>query len=197
MERVGFIHRLGAFLIDLVICTIAVHCLTAVDLVLNITTNLNNFGIVSLVGGGLLLLGYGFAEALTATTPGKRLTGIVIASADGAPASRRALLIRWLVKNIAVFFAIPMSALWVLLSPYNYHVQLPDFVALGVLILAVIDTILTAILLLIVIAGCFMATKPDRQTLHDALSGTAVFRRAEIMLPNAFEPIVTTATPEG
>jgi len=197
MERVGFLQRLGAFLIDLSIFTLAIHFFTAVDVILNITTSLNNFGLVSLFSGGLLLVGYTVSEPLTATTPGKRLAGIVIASADGAPATRRALLIRWLVKNIPVFFAIPTCTLWVLLSPYNYHVPLPDFVALGVFVLAIIDTTLTAILLLIVIAGCFMAARPARQTLHDALSGTALFRRAEILAPNAFEPIVTTVTQEG
>ena len=197
MERVGFIPRLGAFLIDLAIFALVVHFLVAVDLVLNVTTNLNDFGIVSLFGGGVLLVAYGLIEALTAITPGKRLAGLSIASADGEPASRRALLTRWLAKNVAVFFAIPTCALWTLLSPYNYHVHLPDFVAVGVLSLAIVDTVLTTILLLVVIAGCCMAAKPHRQTLHDTLSGTAVFRRSEMLAPRSFEPVVPKGTHEG
>jgi len=197
MERVGFIPRLGAFLIDLGIFAVVVHLLVAADLVVNMTTNLNDFGILSLFGGGVMLVSYGFIEALTAITPGKRLAGLVIASADGEPPTRRALLTRWLTKNVAIFFAIPTCALWTLLSPYNYHVHLPDFLSAGVLVLAVVDTVLTTILLVTVVAGCFMAAKPDRQALHDALSGTAVFRRAEILAPRSFEPVVARAMHEG
>src|SRR5690349_6374635 len=125
MHRVGFLPRLAAFLIDLGIFTFAVHLFTAVDVLINVTTRLNNFGIVSLLGGSVLLIGYGFLEVLMASTPGKKLAGLTIASEDGRPATRRTLLKRWAAKHVPVFFAAPMLALWAVLSPYNYHWPLP------------------------------------------------------------------------
>src|SRR3954453_12038149 len=112
MQRVGMLPRLGAFLIDLGLFTVAIHLLLVADVVINMETRLNNMGIVSLLGGSLLLLGYGACEVLMAGTPGKRLAGLVIAAEDGEPATRGALLRRWAVKQVAVFFAAPTVILW-------------------------------------------------------------------------------------
>src|SRR5215216_4705657 len=102
MHRVGFLPRLAAFLIDLGIFTAAVHFFALVDLLLNVRTSLNFFGIVSLLGGTVLLIGYGLFEIAMAATPGKKLAGLVIASEDGRPATRRTLIKRWAVKHIPV-----------------------------------------------------------------------------------------------
>jgi uncharacterized RDD family membrane protein YckC len=190
MHRVAFLPRLAAFLIDLAIFTVAVHLLLLVDVFVNMRTGLNHMGIVSLLGGALLLVGYGLFEVLLAATPGKRLAGLVIAAENGDPATRGALLKRWAAKQVAVFFAAPTVVLWTLLSPYNIHWPLYDFVAAGVLVLAIIDTILTAILLFMAIGGCFLALGPGRQTLHDKLSGTALYRAAEVYAPRAFAAVV-------
>jgi uncharacterized RDD family membrane protein YckC len=186
MERIAFLPRLGAFLLDLGLFTAAVHLFLFVDVFINIHTPVNNFGVVSLLGGAFLLIGYGLSEVLMAATPGKRLAGLVIAAEDGSPAPRKALLKRWAVKQIAVFFACPMMILWTLLSPYNYHVVLPNYVLPGVLALAIVDTILVSVLLLSVIGGCFLALGPLRQTLHDKLAGTAVYRAADVLAAHAF-----------
>lgn len=186
MERIAFLPRLGAFLLDLGLFTAAIHLFLFVDVYVNLRTAVNNFGVVSLLGGAFLLIGYGLSELLMAATPGKRLAGLVIAAEDGTPASRRALLKRWAVKQIAVFFACPMMVLWTLLSPYNYRVILPHYVLPGVVALAVIDTILVSVLLLSVIGGCFLALGPLRQTLHDKLAGTAVFRADDVLAARAF-----------
>jgi uncharacterized RDD family membrane protein YckC len=183
MQRVGFLPRLGAFLIDLGLFAAAVHLFTLVDVLINMRNSVNNFGFVSLLGGALLLIGYGFCEALMGATPGKRIAGLVIAAEGGQPAARKALLKRWAAKQVPVFFAAPTAVCWTLISPYNYHVPLPDFVALGVLVLAVIDTILTGLLLVMVAGGCFLALGPSRLTLHDKLAGTAVYRAAELFAP--------------
>jgi uncharacterized RDD family membrane protein YckC len=193
MHRVGFLPRLAAFLIDLGIFTVAVHFLTAVDVVLNLSTALNNFGIVSLLGGAVMLVGYGFLEVLMAATPGKRVAGLTIAGDDGRPAARGRLMKRWAAKHAPVFFAAPMMLLWSILSPYNYHLPLPDFVQPGVVALAVIDTILTGLLLLMVVGGCFLALLPARTALHDKLSGTAVYLAADLNARHSFEPVVATA----
>jgi uncharacterized RDD family membrane protein YckC len=190
MHRVGFLPRLAAFLIDLGIFTVAVHLFTAVDVLINLATPLNYFGIVSLLGGSVLLLGYGFLEVLLAATPGKKLAGLVIASDDGQPATRRTLLKRWAAKHIPVFFAAPMMLLWAILSPYNYRVILPDYVIPGIFALAVIDTILTGLLLLMVVGGCFLALLPARTTLHDKLAGTAVYPAADLNARHSFEAVV-------
>lgn len=194
MHRVGFLPRLAAFLIDLGIFTVAVHFLMAVDVVVNLSTPVNTFGVVSLLGGAVLLFGYGFLEVLQASTPGKRLAGLAIAADDGQPATRRLLLKRWAAKHVPVFFAAPMMALWAVLSPYNYHLPLPDFIAPGIVALAVIDTILTGLLLLMVVGGCFLALLPARTALHDKLAGTAVYYAADLNARRSFEPVVATAT---
>jgi uncharacterized RDD family membrane protein YckC len=190
MERVGFLPRLGAFLIDLGIFTAAVHLLLFVDVVLNLETPLNNIGIVSLLGGSVVVVVYGYLEVLMAGTPGKKLCGLVIGSQDGQRATKRTLLKRWAVKQIAIFFAAPTLFLWSLLSPFNYHLRLPDYVKEAVLALAIVDTVLTGILLVMALGGCFFALTPARQALHDKLAGTAVYRAAQLFAGRAFEAVV-------
>jgi uncharacterized RDD family membrane protein YckC len=186
MDRVGFLPRLGAFLIDLGIFAVGVHLFMFVDIYVNIATPLNNFGIVSLLGGAFFLISYGLFEVIMAATPGKRIAGLAIGQDDGMPATRRSLFKRWAVKQIAVFFACPMAALWTILTPYNNLFRVPEFVIPGIIILAVIDTILTGVLLLIIVGGCFLVLGPLRQSLHDKLSGTAVFRAADLRATRAF-----------
>jgi len=186
MDRSGFLPRLGAFLIDLGIFAAAVHLFMFIDVYVNITTNFNNFGVICLIGGAFLLLGYGLFEVIMAATPGKLIAGLVIASDDGLPAPRKALFKRWAIKQIAVFFACPMALLWTMLSPYNNWLRVPDFVLPGILGLAIIDTILTGILLLIIMGGCFLALGPSRQSLHDKIAGTAVYRARDLHAARAF-----------
>jgi hypothetical protein len=40
------------------------------------------------------------------------------------------------------------------------------------------------------VGGCFLALGPGRQTLHDKLAGTAVYRAAEVYAPRAFAAVV-------
>lgn len=190
MERAGFVPRLGAFLLDLGIFTFGIHLFTAVDILLNQLTGLNNFGLVSLFGGSVLLIGYGMGEALTGRTPGKALCGLVIASEEGVPATGRALWKRWAAKHSPVFFAAPTVALWTILSPYNHHFPLHDYVASGVLALAVVDTVVTSVLLLLIIGGCLLVLK-NGQALHDMLGGTAVYRAREVYAGRAFSAVVS------
>lgn len=195
MERVGFIPRLGACLIDLGIFAGVVHLFLAVDVLINVLTPLNVFGVVSLLASSLLLIGLGAMEVLLAWTPGKRLAGLIIARDDGRPATRRTLARRWAIKHMAVFLCAPTLILWTFLSPHNVHLPLPAFIAPGVLALAIIDTVLTAILLLLIVGGCFLAIRPHRQALHDLLGGTAVFRRDEVLTPSAFSAVVDDSAP--
>jgi hypothetical protein len=55
-----------------------------------------------------------------------------------------------------------------------------------------IDTILTGILLVMVIGGCFLALLPARTTLHDKLAGTAVYPADLLRARNSFEAVVPT-----
>jgi len=190
MERANFPTRLGAFLVDLAIFAAIIHLFFAIDVLLNLTTRLNNFGIISLLGGALLLIGYGTLEVFLATTPGKRACGLIIASEDGQPATRRALIKRWAVKHSPVFACAPTLILWTLISPYNYHAKLPDFVAHAVHIFAVVDTYLTSLLLIMVMAGCFFGLTASRQTLHDSIARTALFPRQALIASSAFSPVL-------
>jgi uncharacterized RDD family membrane protein YckC len=190
MDRAGFIPRMGAFLIDFAIFAMTIHLLVAIDIVINTLGDFNNFGVVSLLGGSILLIVYGFLEVIMAGTPGKKICGLVIADEEGRPAGMRLLMKRWAFKHCAVFMCAPTLVLWTLLSPHNYHFPLPDFVAAGVLALAVTDTVLTAILLAIVIGGCFLALRPHGQALHDMLAGTTVQRRLAVDAAKAFSPVM-------
>ena len=121
----------GRFFIDLGIFAVGVHLFMFVDVYVNITTPLNNFGIISLLGGAFFLISYGLFEVIMAATPGKRIAGLAIAHDDGMPATRGSLFKRWAVKQIAVFFACPMVVLWTMLTPYNNWIRVPDFVDSG------------------------------------------------------------------
>jgi uncharacterized RDD family membrane protein YckC len=112
---------------------------------------------------GLLWFG---TEALWAATPGKRLLGLRIGTADGQPAPRSRLVLRWALKNVATLLALLAVLLGIALpAPAGAVAWLSN---LGGLVM---------------VGGCFAALGPRRQALHDLLARTAVYPAAALAAP--------------
>src|SRR5262245_49842174 len=102
MERQGFGIRLAAFLIDIVI-------LIVVNIILGLMFGLGfgvRFGTAAAHSSlafsllfTLLALGYWATEVFMAASPGKKVLGLQIGSATGAPATQNELIVRYLAKN--------------------------------------------------------------------------------------------------
>ncbi len=104
-----------------------------------------------------IVLPYSMMELRTGVSPGKYVLGIAVAESFGYRASQRLLLKRWAVKNAGTLLG-----------------------TVGIVTgLGVIDTLAT-LASIGVIAGCFLVLTPERMTLHDMLSGTAVFRKHDV-----------------
>lgn len=108
------------------------------------------FGLVAGVFFGIFF--NSLIETVTGATFGKIILGLRVMSVDGSPARSRLLWLRWAIKN----------------SPSLCFVSVVFF-PLSIL------TPLSGILSVVVFLGVFLALGKNRQTLHDSLSGTAVF----------------------
>lgn len=106
----------------------------------------------------VIILAYFLLEIMIATSLGKMLLGIQIASYNGSKPTTVQLLTRYLIKNIGVIFS---------------------FFAFLLFGTAVSDIFSTAgtVLSIIMIIGFFFILARRRQGFHDRLSGTAVFPR--------------------
>jgi hypothetical protein len=136
--------------------------------------------LASLIVYAIVLL-YTTSEIFFAASPAKAIFGTTIRDASGAPASRTQLVLRWAIKfspllvgglsGIVGLIASTLSAANPIFTPSH----LDDVIrAIG----------LTAIgCFAIVAAGVLFALGPSRQTLHDRMTGTAVFERA--LLPTS------------
>ena len=143
MERVGFGTRLLAFMIDVF----------AVGLPTMIIQLLFGAGFFAQVFLFFSFCAYTFLDVLHAQSPGKRLTGIKIYSANGERARNEALLNRWLIKlaPALIYFIGALTGFWLL-------------TVLGYLAAAVF------------IGGFLMIMDDARQGLHDQITNTAVYR---------------------
>ncbi len=63
------------------------------------------------------------------------------------------------------------------------------YVRNGMAVFGIIDASVGGILLLFVIVGCFRVLKPGRQAFHDAITGTGVFRRIDVVSTPGFTPL--------
>lgn len=188
MQRIGFHLRAAACLLDLVLLAIVVHVAAAVDVFINESRGVRYFGGVTWAGVILSILVCAVCEATSGASPGKRIMGLVIAADDGGPASRGALLRRTLIKfcpfGLAVF---PLTVFTVLDGgqPWSPAWYVRD----GLQILGAVDAVVTSLVTVYVIVGCFRVLGKERQAFHDQLAGTAVFRAASVPTP-AFEPVM-------
>lgn len=179
-DRVGFGPRFGAFLIDVLASIVFALILSVllmqfnvgqtkefVETIQSLRSMYDMFGISTDVldvmqnwlGAWVLStiianISYSLIEGLTGASPGKRILHIYIARSDGSHASLSTLLNRWVVKNVGA---------------------ITSFIAL-VPALSLINTIGT-FLAFAVFVGLFFVFSQNRQTLHDLIAQTAVFRK--------------------
>ncbi|HEV8264134.1 MAG TPA: RDD family protein [Gemmatimonadales bacterium] len=169
-NRIGFGKRLGAFVLDLILCVVLVVVAGGVvGGMLGMTAGSLTTGegdaaagamsgaalgaIMGMVAAGaIIFLVYFLIEGLTGYTLGKLILGIRVANADGTQAPVTTLLARWAVKNINFV----MTVLAVLT---------------GVEVIRVLGNIGG----LVIFVGCFLVLGMSRQALHDRIVHTAVY----------------------
>ena len=122
------------------------------------------FGAV--LGVGLLFLlsvaAYGLIEGFTGRSPGKMLLGLAIRNQDGRPARPKALWLRYALKHSAALAALLGAS-----TGFLFLSALANALYFGFLL------------------GCLAALNYNHQALHDILAGTAVYRRADILLAHS------------
>jgi uncharacterized RDD family membrane protein YckC len=174
VKRQGFGIRLGAWALDylfiVIISTIlyqgfgdSMNSFIEGKLPPNIDDMPEEFGnfMVTFMKGailaGFVYFIYYAQEAFLGVTPGKMLVGIKIGTQDGTTATLATLFTRWIIKLSASLMGI--IALLTGTSSLD---------------------ILTNILSLIIFIGCFFVLGEKRQSFHDMISKTAVFKKSEL-----------------
>jgi uncharacterized RDD family membrane protein YckC len=148
MNREGFLIRAGAALIDGVICFIPAAIFTFVAAVA-----VGPY-IAGLLSTGIFVA-YSTLEIFKGATFGKILLKLKICNEDGTDAARNVLIKRWAIKQAytLIYFLAAVTTLTFL----NYF---GHFAAIAFIISAL------------------LTFKAERQTLHDTLCKTAVFKTA-------------------
>ncbi len=180
--RISFLKRLGAFLIDgLFLSLISIIILLNIPEVQSfiseymalaqtgdltssmnfINENLKNetFTKYALITTLISLVILIFTETYFAASPGKLLLKIKIANLDRSSSSFNALLIRSLIKNSANVIKILF---------YVTSISLIDSVS--------------TLVSFIILFGCLMALRENRQALHDIIAKTTVYDVEDIKL---------------
>jgi uncharacterized RDD family membrane protein YckC len=159
MERVGFGTRLLAAIVDGIILLIIIVALSAVlgtGMSFSTDPAANaNMGLVAVLLMPLIVLAYYSLEIFKGQTPAKMLMKIIIRKEDGTPAPTNVLLTRWVIKNAGTLITL-VGALTTL---------------------AILGTIGT-LAGVVIFFGSFLALTAPKQTLHDKLAHTAVYKVA-------------------
>jgi len=174
-NRIGFGKRLGAFLIDAVLCGILAFfgggviggmlgatAGTAATMTLPATGDQMSGMIGGAVAGALvgffvIAIVYNLLEGFTGWTLGKLMLGIQIGNQDGTRASTGQLLLRWALKNSNSILAI-LSVLT------------------GVAILNTLGRLAGVGILV----GYFFVLATSKQGFHDMIAKTAVYPRKQL-----------------
>lgn len=112
---------------------------------------------------------YTLIEGLVGWSPGKLLLGLRVAAAAGTPAPHDRLLVRYLAKNASGL--IGAVATFTLSHPLE---------------------LVSRVMAVVIIIGCFLVLRRDHLALHDKIAGTAVLRKADLALAT---PSTASATP--
>ncbi len=112
---------------------------------------------------GLLWFG---VEGIWGASPGKRLLRLRIGTEAGERARLRTYALRWALKNAPTL----LGLVGVIVS-----LHLPRL-GNGFTLLSYLSGV-------VILAGCFIAYRSDRQALHDILAGTAVYRAPQPLPP--------------
>ena len=159
-QRKGCWIRAAAAAIDLGLLFIAYVIVVAAVAAFESAFTINVLGdddrIYSLVWY-ILIIAWLSIEIFLAATPGKLILGLCIANANGTPAPRSMRFHRWITKTWCFW----LSAAAVVCA----HAGLEMFGAISYTLL---------------LAGCLAAANDYRQTWHDEIAHTAVFRRRDI-----------------
>ncbi len=171
-KRVGFGPRLGAYLIDVVFVSLlgATFMFLFPSFVENLIdySKLNElegtpgYGFTETmmkVGVGSTILGflYNLVEAFTGYTFGKFILGLQIANADASAPTLETLASRFALKNIGTILGI------IAFVPALSFVQK-----------------ISSVFGLAVVVGCFFVLGDKRQSFHDMIAKTAVFKRINL-----------------
>ena len=172
--RVGFLRRLGAYLIDgvfIFLCfTVAMFATGIVNEMLDLLPHdmspmllATNNTFIELIQNRIMMLLYVVSviytsmEVIFARTPGKMLLGIIIGTADKKFATTAQLFTRFAIKNSATL----LGLLLVLTA------------------ISVLGT-LSSVASFVVIIGCLFVLGEKRQALHDTVAKTAVYFKDEL-----------------
>lgn len=163
-ERVGFGPRFGAIVIDNIAVLVAGLVLGVIGALLlasdarSPAEAKSRLEVGAMIGANLAIVLYSLWEGITGAAAGKLAVGIVIANDDGTRAPTGVLMTRWLYKS-GVVGVLGLSG----------SVPGAEFMA-----------VLSVLLGLVVICGCFAVFGESRQALHDMLAHTAVYRKADL-----------------
>jgi uncharacterized RDD family membrane protein YckC len=192
----AFMERAGAAMLD---CGIqALLCLFVVILT-GVTAAFLGLGkrleLDSVYGRGMLLLAlllYSLTEVFGTATPGKSFPQLSVARPDGRPAPGMLRLRRWAFRNAHLLLFTACYALW------TFEVLAMTGTSAGAPFVRAVRVLFGggALLAGVVIAlGSLMALAPGRRTLHDYLSGTAVYPAKHVAaaaaeMERGFEPLM-------
>jgi uncharacterized RDD family membrane protein YckC len=175
-QRAGFFLRAAATLLDLALFVLLYFTVTySLTRLPGRTVDVDPVRLSATLGNVLWLM-YSSLEWLTGRTPGKLILRMKITADDGSPAARWQLLLRWAAKQSPRLFglldAIMITWLVQTLIAHNglsvfYH-DPTDFK---------LARIIGELLAYVVVLGFLLTLRPDRKSLHDHLTGTAVYRR--------------------
>jgi uncharacterized RDD family membrane protein YckC len=199
----AFMERAGAAMLDFGIQ--ALLCLFVVILT-GVTAAFLGLGkrleLDSVYGRGMLLLAlllYSLTEVFGTATPGKFFPQLSVARPDGRPAPGMLRLRRWTFRNAHLLLLTACYALWSFerLAMTGTSAGAPFVRAVRVLFGGAALVAGVAIAL-----GSLMALAPGRRTLHDYLSGTAVYPAKDVAAAAAeaergFEPLMPNSPPAG
>jgi uncharacterized RDD family membrane protein YckC len=171
--RVGFLLRVGAVLLDVVILLPFIGAAIGASYYLESQGKLTPeieyaLGVALSIGA----LAYHTLDIFTAATPGKMLLGQRIVAVDGSTAPVGTLVSRFLVKNFAGLFGLVAA----------------------ITALDVLDRLLRLVNVATLIAF-LPVLGAARQAVWDQLAGTIVMRKKDLQEIPGFQPLVATSSP--
>ena len=181
-SRVGFAPRLGAYILDGILCGVFASGFggflaflglgaggvlgMSIDQQAELENTLGAVGIGAGIGAVMGMLGgfiigsfvYSLIEAFTGASPAKMILGYQVANEDGKAGDITLYMIRWAIKNASkVFSMLTLLTGLIFLNP------------------------LSSIIGIVMFFGCFLAIGDDKQALHDKIAKTAIFNKADII----------------
>jgi uncharacterized RDD family membrane protein YckC len=160
MNREGFFIRAGACLLDVVFCLVPALVLTFV------AAAATGPWLAGVLSAGVFVA-YSTLEIFKGATFGKTILKLKICNEDGTEANRAALLKRWAIKNSAWLFYFVAA-----LTSLRFINYFGSFAGIAFCISAL------------------LTFKAQRQTLHDTLTQTGVYKTQAAAAPAQAAPAI-------